>query len=115
VPAANTFERCAALAARTPEERALLARAAAFDRWGKTPDRAAALAPAHAARDARWLNQVRDEFPDLDDATALKMAESRRRAFYVRIARKSAEARRARRHADALDAQVAEGLAGDAA
>jgi len=68
-------------------------RIGAHVRWGNTPDRTAATEAARKAAEDRFLRQVRDEFPDLDHPTAVKLAESRRRAFFSRIAQKSVAAR----------------------
>lgn len=62
-------------------------RIGAHVRWGKTPDRTAATEPARRAAESRWLREVRTEFPDLDTATLTRLAESRRRAHMIRIAR----------------------------
>ncbi|MEV0608086.1 hypothetical protein AB0I61_17145 [Polymorphospora rubra] len=61
-------------------------RIGALVRWGKTPDRTAATAPARRAASERWLREVQAEFPDIDDATAQKLAEARKRAHMTRIA-----------------------------
>lgn len=66
---------------------AMAGRIGAHVRWGNTVDRAA---------EDRWLREVRAEHPDLDHETAVKLAESRRKAFYSRLAQKSVAARRAR-------------------
>ena len=65
-----------------------------LERWGKTPDRTAATAPARKAAEARWEREVRSEFPDLDDALVIRLAESRRKAHFVRMGRASAAARK---------------------
>lgn len=65
-------------------------------RWGRTPDRTAATEPARRAAASRWLREVRAEFPDVDDATAQKLAESRKRAHMRRIAQLPRRPRRSR-------------------
>lgn len=53
--------------------------------------------------DGRWFVDVigqanrLEEFPDLDQTTVVKMAESRRKAWYSRMAMKSVVARARRR------------------
>lgn len=61
-------------------------RIGAHVRWGQTPDRRAATEPARRAATAKWLSEVRAEFPDLDLPTLTRLAESRRRAHMTRIA-----------------------------
>lgn len=61
-------------------------RIGAHTRWGKTPDRAAATEPARKAAASKWLTEVRAEFPDLDEVTLQRLADSRRRAHMSRIA-----------------------------
>lgn len=75
--------------------RSLASKVAAHTRWAQTPDRAAAMAKAWAARDARFAKQV-DPDGTLPPAVRAQLAESARRAFYASLALKSAQARRAR-------------------
>jgi hypothetical protein len=44
--------------ARDPESRALVARIAAAERWGREPDRTAATAPARAGLRAKFAREV---------------------------------------------------------
>ena len=70
----------------------LRARMAAYTSWANTPDRAARTAPARAAADARFEAEVDPDgvlAPDVRRA----MAEAARRAYYARLALRSAEAR----------------------
>jgi hypothetical protein len=46
------------LPAADPESRALVARIAASERWGRTPDRTAATAPARAGLRAKFAREV---------------------------------------------------------
>ncbi|MHA6511612.1 hypothetical protein [Tessaracoccus sp. Z1128] len=83
-------------------ERKLRASIAAHDSWAKTDDRTARTAPARAALDARFLAEAGG---DPRKATHL------RKAYYARLALKSAQARRARSmlaEAEAADAELAE-------
>jgi len=92
--------------ARDPSDRALIARIAASERWARTGDRVAATAPARAALADRWEREV-DPTGALDPAERALRAAHLRRAHMQRLALKSAQARRARSKADALDAEVA--------
>jgi hypothetical protein len=82
-------------------ERRLQRQAAAHASWANTPNRAARLAPAHAARDARFDKLV-DPDGVMNPADRAKAAASARKAFYTEMARKSAAARRRRTEAQAL-------------
>lgn len=73
---------------------AMAGRIGAHVRWGNTTDRAAATAPARQALADRFLREVQAEHPQLDHQTQVRMAESRKKAFYSRIARKSVAARK---------------------
>jgi hypothetical protein len=77
-----------------PTDRAANARIAASTRWANEPDRTAATAKARAAMESKW---EREADPDgvLDPAERAERAQEARRAFYVRIAHLSAQARRA--------------------
>jgi hypothetical protein len=78
--------------------------------WALTPDRAARTAPARAARDQKFLDQV-----DGDPARAAHL----RKAYFAKLAAKSAQARRRAREltetADAAEAELAEAAGPDAA
>jgi hypothetical protein len=78
----------------TPEQRSQYARLAAHDSWGKTPDRSARTAAARRALADRFLAQVPDEITE--PAARLAAAENLRKAFYLRLALKSAAARKAK-------------------
>lgn len=77
-----------------------------LQRWAKTPDRKAATAKAREKAEGRWLAEVREEFPDVDDATARKMADTRRRIYFLNLSKRAVAARKARR----LAAQVEEAV-----
>jgi hypothetical protein len=72
----------------TESEISLQAKIAAHTSWAKTPDRTVRTAPARRAFDDKFLSEA-DGDP--------KRAESLRRAYYARLALKSARARRLRR------------------
>lgn len=76
-----------------PTERALASRIAACDRWANTPDRAAATEPARRGLLARFEREV-DPDGTLPPTERARRAELARRAFYARLALKSAQARR---------------------
>ena len=71
-------------------------RLGAHSRWAREADRSAATAPARAGLLKRFEDEV-DPDRVLPAAERAKRAESARRAFYQRIAMKSAAARAARR------------------
>lgn len=81
----------------------------AHTRWSRTPDRTAATAEARRQADARFERQV-DPEGTLDPALRARLAASARKAFYLTMALKSAQARRARKQAEELDAEVAREL-----
>lgn len=69
-------------------ERSILGRLAAHESWANTVDRTARTAPARAALEQKWLDQAEG---DPQRAASLK------KAYYARLALKSAQARRARK------------------
>lgn len=77
-------------------DRILIAKVAAHTRWANTTDRTAATAKARQAFRDRFEREV-DPDGVLDPAERAKRANNARRAFYQRLALKSAQARRARR------------------
>jgi hypothetical protein len=82
----------------TPGERRLRAQVAVHTSWQNTPDPSARTAPARAAFDQRFEDQV-DPDRVLPEAERLRRAASAKKAFFSRLALKSAQARR--RRADA--------------
>lgn len=77
----------------TPEQRILRARAAAHDSWARTTDRAARSAPGGAALLAKIDAAVPDD-ESISDEARQQMICSARRAYYTKLAAKSARARR---------------------
>ncbi|MER5703506.1 hypothetical protein ABT023_16395 [Micromonospora sp. NPDC002296] len=75
--------------------RSVAGRIGAHVRWGRTPDRQAATEPARKAAADRWIREVRAEYPDLDEVTVQRLAESRRKAHMTRIARLPRKRRKA--------------------
>jgi hypothetical protein len=96
--------------AQDPAERVLIARLGAFERWKQCGDTTAATAPARQGLADRFVREV-DPQGVLDPAERARRAESARKAFYIRLALKSAQARRARRLAGRPAAQVEDGPA----
>ncbi len=73
--------------ATTPAEKSLRGRAAAHTSWGNTLDRTARTAKARNAFENKFLTEADGD---------LMRADSLRRAYYARLALKSAQARRRR-------------------
>lgn len=84
----------------------LRASIAAHESWSRTPDRSARTAPARAALMAKFEREV-DPDGTLPPDERARRAEHKRKAYFGRLALKSAKARRAR-------AVVAEGDAAEA-
>jgi hypothetical protein len=66
-------------------------------RWAAVDDRTAATAPARQAFRDRFLREARERFGDLPADELARRAESLRKAYYIRLALKSARARRGKR------------------
>lgn len=77
-------------------DRVLIAKLAAHERWSRCTDPAAATAAARRAFADRFERQV-DPDGVLEPGKRARRAESARRAFFMRLALKSAQARRSRR------------------
>lgn len=77
----------------TAAERALRARLASHTSWARTVDRTARTEKARKAFSDRFERQV-DPDGKLDPALRAKLAENARRAYYTRLALKSAQSRR---------------------
>jgi hypothetical protein len=77
----------------TRSEQSILASIASHESWAKTPDRAARTAPARAAMMAKFDREV-DPHNVLTPQERAKRAENAKRAYYQRLALKSARARR---------------------
>jgi hypothetical protein len=81
--------------ATSPSQRAMIARIAASARWAQTTDRVAATAPARAKALDRFEREV-DPDGVLPPAERATRAYHARRAYFTRLALKSAQARQAR-------------------
>lgn len=79
-----------------PEHRSIVAQIAAAERWGRTPDRTAATAPARAGLRAKFAREV-DPDNTLDPAERERRIDSLARAHMLRmsLAAKKARARKA--------------------
>lgn len=79
-----------------PEMRSLVARIAAYSLHAQCPDPSAHTAPARAAFDQRFERQVDPDgiLPPVDRA---RRAAAARKAYFLKLALKSAQSRRARR------------------
>jgi len=75
-------------------EASLNGRIAALERWAKTDDRSAATLPARKGLQARFEREV-DPDGELDPAERAHRAGIARRAYFTRLALKSARSRRA--------------------
>ena len=87
-------------------ERSLRSQMAAYTKWQQCEDRAEATAKARRAAMDRFDRQVDPDLVLAPEERA-KRAEFARKAYFAGLALKSAKARRLRRNADALDAEVA--------
>jgi hypothetical protein len=74
----------------------MIGRLGAHTRWAHESDRSAATAPARRAFDARFEREV-DPEGVLPPGERARRAESARKAYFTRLALKSAQARRAQR------------------
>ena len=83
------------MSARDPAARVLTARMAAHQSWANTEDPSARTAPARQAALERFERQV-DPDGILDSADRARRAEHARKAYFYRLALKSAQARRKR-------------------
>jgi len=89
----------------TQSERHIAASIAAHESWAHTPDRSARTANARAALMQKFEDQV-DPDGTLPPDERARRAEHARKAYFQRLALKSAKARRLRADANALDADV---------
>jgi hypothetical protein len=78
-------------------DNSLLSTAANHDRWAAVEDRTAATAPARQAFRDRFLTEAQERFGDLPADELARRAEHLRKAYYARLALRSAQARRARK------------------
>ena len=90
----------------TSDERSLAARIAAHESWAHTPDRSARTAPARAALMARFEREV-DPDGTLPPDERARRADHKRRAYFGRLALKSARSRRKSRES-AAEGEAAE-------
>jgi hypothetical protein len=88
------------LPARTPEERALVARIGAAERWGRCPDRVAATEPARAGLRAKFAAEV-DPDGTMDPAEVERRVDSLHHAHMLRMTLAAKQARRKAREAKA--------------
>lgn len=95
--------------------KSMTARLAAHESWARTPDRSARTAKARAALMAKFESEV-DPDGSLSPAERARRAENARKAYYTRLALKSAKARRDAARltsaADQAEAELREVLAG---
>lgn len=78
----------------TPEERRLHAKHAAHISWANASDPSERTAPARATFNRRFEDQV-DPNRELPEAERARRAESLRRAYFTKLALRSAKSRRA--------------------
>ncbi len=93
--------RVTAMTERTPAQRALIARIAAHHSWAKTADPTARTAPARRALLDRFERQV-DPDGVLPPAERARRAEHARKAYFTRLALRSAHARAGQIRKDAV-------------
>lgn len=94
------------MVAARAEDRSLVATIAAHERWAREPDRAAATEAARRAFRDRFERQV-DPDGTLPPAERARRAEHARKAYYTRLALRSAQSRRRAKQATA-EAEAAE-------
>jgi hypothetical protein len=82
--------------ARDPEHRAIVARIAAAERWGRTADRTTATAPARAGLRAKFAREV-DPDGTLPPAELERRVDHLVRAHMLRMTLAAKQARRERR------------------
>lgn len=87
----------------TDPDRSAIAGIAADERWAHCKDRQAATAPARAGLEAKFAAAV-DPDGTMSPELRAKALENYRRAYYRRLALKSAKARRAKKATTAEDA-----------
>lgn len=79
----------------TPAERRLRSQIGAHESWARTENRTARTLPARLALEAKWEREV-DPEGKLLPAERAKRAENARKAYFHRLALKSAQVRRRR-------------------
>ncbi len=80
------------MSARSSQDRTLIAQIAAAERWGRTPDRSAATAPARAGLRAKFAREV-DPQGILDPAEVERRVDHLVRAHMLRMSRKAKASR----------------------
>ena len=93
--------------ARTPEERALVARIAAVSRWDAVKDRVQATQPMRDARRAKMAAEVVADLGELPPAELERHIDYRMRQQMLRLSPRSSQSRR-RAHESLADARAAE-------
>ena len=93
--------------ARTPEERALVARIATAEKWARCPDRTEATAPARAGRRAKWAAEITAQLGELPPDELERRIDDKQRAAMLRMTLASKIARRKARE-NVVAAEVAE-------
>ena len=84
----------------SPSEKSLRGEIAAHESWARTKDRSARTAPARRAMLDKFEQQV-DPDGTLPPADRAKRAENARKAYFKRLALKSAQVRKQRRNSGA--------------
>lgn len=79
-----------------PERSSIVAALGAHVSWANTTDRASRTAPARKAFIERFEREIREQFPDLNDAEIALRAEHAKKAYYLRLALASAKSRKAK-------------------
>lgn len=80
------------MASRSQQDRALIARIAAAERWARVPDRVAATEPARRGLRAKFEREV-DPDGVLSDVERSRRADRLMRAHMLRLSRSAAAAR----------------------
>jgi hypothetical protein len=93
--------------ARTPEERAMVARIAAAGRWDAVKDRTEATQPMRDARRAKLAGEITAQLGELPPAELERHIDYRIRQHMLRMALRSSQSRRRARE-NLADAQAAE-------
>lgn len=97
----------------SPSDRSLRARIAAHESWARTENRSARTAPARQAAMDAFERKV-DPDRKLDPAERARRADHARRAHFLRLAMKSADARRRKATPDRIQRERAEEAGGKA-
>lgn len=86
------------MASKRPEDRSIVAQIAAAERWGRTPDRTAATAPARAGLRAKFAREA-DPHGVLPAAELERRIDSLMRAHMLRMSLRAKQARQQAREA----------------